>query len=305
MTDTQESKKEEFIVTDHVPDLGIEESLNSYLRKIKNFPMLTAEEEYTLATQWKHHSDPRAKKRLIESHLRLISKIAQGYRGYGLPLADLIAEGHIGIMQALRGFDPDKGARFSTYSTHWVRAAIHEYVMRTWSLVKIGTTAAQKKLFFNLRRLKQFYVAQGHENLDPEHITSIAQELKVSEKEVREMDKRLSSADYSLNRVVGGDSDDEWQDWLADTQECHSEKLAHQEELQKRTALLTQALKSLKPIEQQILKARRLHEPPLTLEQLGIQLNLSRERIRQVEMSAFSKLQKNVRSQTFKSNISL
>jgi RNA polymerase sigma factor, sigma-70 family len=289
--------KEEFNHTDHIPDLYIDDSLSSYLRKIKNFPMLTAEEEYKAAKEWQHHQNPKAKDKLIQSHLRLIAKVAQGYKGYGLNLHDLIAEGHIGMMQALNGFDPEKEIRFSTYALWWIKASINDYVLKNWSLVKMGTTAAQKKLFYNLRQLKQNALSDNHEHLTDQQLHDIAQKLDVPLHEVKEMDKRLSGADYSLNTPRGTGENREWQDWLPDDQGCHADKLAHKDELEKRTAMMHRAFNILKPRELDILKRRRLEEPPRTLEQISFELNLSRERVRQIEMEAFQKLQHTLRSQ--------
>jgi RNA polymerase sigma-32 factor len=287
--------KEAFDHTTHIPDLHVDDSLSSYLRKIKNFPMLTAEEEYKAAKEWKHHNNPKAKDQIIQSHLRLIAKIAQGYKGYGLNMHDLIAEGHIGMMQALNGFDPEKEIRFSTYAMWWVKAALNDYVLKNWSLVKTGTTTAQKKLFYNLRHLKQEMVSADHEHLSDQQLHDIAQKLDVPLHEVEEMDKRLSGSDYSLNTPRGTGEGSEWQDWLHDEQECHADKLAHKDELEKRTQMMMQTFNVLKPRELDILKKRRLEEPPKTLEEISFELNLSRERVRQIEMEAFQKLQHNVR----------
>ena len=291
----EEDKKSKH--TKHVPDLRYTDSLSSYLRKIKDFPMLTAEEEHELANRWQHHQDPSAKEKIINSHLRLVAKIAAGYKGYGMSLNDLISEGHIGMMQALNKFDPTQGARFSTYSTWWVKAAIKNYVMGSWSLVKTGTTASQKKLFFRLRKERNKLLERGQKYLTKDQIGQIAEMLEVPEKDVREMENRMSGGDYSLNTRISISEDNEWQDWLADEKECHSDTITYQDELSKKSNLLHTAMQSLRPRELTILMKRRLEDPPLTLEQVSVELNLSRERVRQIEAKAFEKLQKRVRNE--------
>jgi len=271
--------------------------LSAYLKRISHFPMLEKEEEYTLAKQWQETGDLRAKEKIIGSHLRLVSKIAQGYRGYGMPLLDLISEGHIGIMKALEKFDPEKGVRFSTYAMWWVRASMKEYVMRNWSLVKTGTTAAQKKLFFNLRSKRRAMLDEGQRYLNEKQIAQIAKDLGVPEKSVAEMAKRLNGNDYSLNTPIGGEEEGQWQDWIEDEEENHAEQIAHNDEFKKRSEMLESAFQFLKPRELKIMQMRRLEEPPKTLETIGLELNLSRERVRQIEMKAFVKVQKNVRQQ--------
>ncbi len=271
--------------------------LSAYFKKISYFPMLGKEEEYTLAKQWQETGDVRAKEKIIGSHLRLVSKIAQGYRGYGMPLLDLISEGHIGIMKALEKFDPEQGNRFSTYAMWWVRAAMKEYVVRNWSLVKTGTTAAQKKLFFNLRSKRRALLDEGQRYLNEDQIAQIAKDLDVPEKTVAEMAKRLNGNDYSLNTPIGGEEEGQWQDWIEDEEENHAEQIAHNDELKKRSEMLENAFQFLKPRELKIMQMRRLEEPPKTLEIIGLELNLSRERVRQIEMKAFVKVQKNVRQQ--------
>lgn len=271
--------------------------LSTYLKKIRHFPMLEKEEEYILAKRWQDIGDVRAKEKIIGSHLRLVSKIAQGYRGYGMPLLDLISEGHIGIMKALEKFDPEKGVRFSTYAMWWVKASMKEYVMRNWSLVKTGTTAAQKKLFFNLRSKRRTLLEEGQRYLNEEQIAQIAKDLDVPEKTVAEMAKRLNGNDYSLNTPIGGEEEGQWQDWIEDEEENHAEKIAHNDEFKKRSAMLESAFQLLKPRELKIMQMRRLESPPRTLEVIGLELNLSRERVRQIEMKAFVKVQKNIRQQ--------
>ncbi|NCP61724.1 MAG: sigma-70 family RNA polymerase sigma factor [Alphaproteobacteria bacterium] len=271
--------------------------LSAYLKRISYFPMLKQDEEYTLAKRWQETGDVRAKEKIIASHLRLVSKIAQGYRGYGMPLLDLISEGHIGIMKALEKFDPEKGVRFSTYAMWWVRAAMKEYVMRNWSLVKTGTTAAQKKLFFNLRSKRRAMLEEGQRYLTEEQIAQIAKDLNVPENSVAEMAKRLNGNDYSLNTPIGGDEEGQWQDWIEDEEENHAEQIAQNDEFKKRSEMLENAFQFLKPRELKIMQMRRLEEPPQTLETIGLELNLSRERVRQIEMKAFVKVQKNVQQQ--------
>jgi RNA polymerase sigma-32 factor len=272
------------------------DGLSRYLLEIKKFPILGPEEEYILAKRWQEHHDPKAAEKLVSSHLRLVAKIASGYRGYGLPLGDLIAEGNIGLMQALGKFDPEKGFRFSTYAMWWVRANIQEYILHTWSLVKIGTTAAQKKLFFNLRRLRNEIQSVDENTLSIETIKDIASELNVPEYEVVEMSKRLSSPDQSLNAPLKEEGLEEWQDWLVDEDSNHEESILERNEAQEKNRLLETALNSLNERERQIIVERRLKEPPATLEVLSETLGISRERVRQIEIRAFEKLQKAVKS---------
>jgi RNA polymerase sigma-32 factor len=281
----------------HIPDLKHEDSLASYLHKIKKFPLLTQEEEYTAAKTWHKTGDRKAMEQIINAHLRLLPKIAAGYKGYGLPFHDLIAEGHIGLMQAMRGFHPDKGARFSTYAQWWVKASMMDYILRSWSLVKTGTTAAQKKLFFNLRSIKDKLVSSQDHALSSEQVKEIAKELKVPVEEVKEMEKRLANPDYSLNTTIGTGEDLEWQDWIPDEEADHEEKFAHNDEFQKRMQMVAKAMGDLSQNELAVFKSRRLDEPPKTLEEIGLEMNLSRERVRQIEMKAFTKVQKNVRNQ--------
>jgi len=277
-----------------LPSMG--DGLTRYLAEIKRFPMLESEEEFILAKRWQEQQDPKAAEKLVASHLRLVAKIAGGYRGYGLPIVDLIAEGNVGLMQALRKFDPDKGFRFSTYAMWWIRANIQEYILHSWSLVKIGTTAAQKKLFFNLRRLKNQMQELDEPVISAQTIKDIAGELKVSEQEVIEMSKRLSGQDQSLNVPLKEEGLDEWQDWLVDEDSSHETHIIERDESKHKNVLLTTALKTLNEREQFIITERRLKEPPITLEALSEKMGISRERVRQIEIRAFEKLQKSVKT---------
>ena len=269
-----------------------EGNLSRYLQEIRKFPMLTPEEELQLAKRWKEHGDERAAHKLVTSHLRLVAKIAMGYRGYGLPVGELISEGNVGMMQAVKRFDPDRGFRLATYAMWWIRAAIQEYILHSWSLVKMGTTAAQKKLFFNLRRLKGQMAALEEGDLQPEQVEKIAKALQVPENDVISMNRRLASPDHSLNAPVRADSEGEWQDWLVDDAETQESELAEREDLTNRRMLLGEALKNLNERERHILIERRLKDEPTTLEELSQQYNISRERVRQIEVRAFEKLQK-------------
>ncbi|HZH25920.1 MAG TPA: RNA polymerase sigma factor RpoH [Azospirillaceae bacterium] len=279
-----------------VPVLNSETNLARYLQEIRKFPMLEPDQEYMLAKAWREHHDLKAAETLVQSHLRLVAKIAMGYRGYGLPVSELISEGNVGMMQAVKRFDPDKGFRLATYAMWWIRAAIQEYILHSWSLVKMGTTAAQKKLFFNLRRLKGQMKAIEEGDLSPEHVTAIAKKLDVPEVDVVNMNRRLSSPDHSLNAPLRADSEGEWQDWLVDEQETQEVRLAEAQELGKRKALLQEAMKGLNERERHILIERRLRDDPTTLEDLSQQYGISRERVRQIEVRAFEKLQKAIRS---------
>ena len=279
-----------------VPSISSEGNLARYLQEIRKFPMLAAEEEYMLAKRWKEHEDPEAAQRLVTSHLRLVAKIAMGYRGYGLPLSELISEGNVGMMQAVKRFDPERGFRLATYAMWWIRAAIQEYILHSWSLVKMGTTAAQKKLFFNLRKLKGQLQAIDEGDLSPENVTKIATELDVSEADVISMNRRLASPDHSLNAPLRADSEGEWQDWLVDDVESQETQLGERQELGLRRDLLVKAMKHLNERERDILTHRRLREQPTTLEDLSQKYNISRERVRQIEVRAFEKLQKAIKS---------
>jgi len=273
-----------------------EGNLSRYLQEIRKFPMLGPEEEYVLAKRFREQQDRDAANRLVTSHLRLVAKIAMGYRGYGLPMGELISEGNVGIMQAVKRFDPDRGFRLATYAMWWIRAAIQEYILHSWSLVKMGTTAAQKKLFFNLRKLKGQMQAIEEGDLSPENVTKIAQELDVTESDVVSMNRRLSSPDHSLNAPVRADGEGEWQDWLVDERDDQETELAEHEEMGRRRKLLSQALKSLNERERHILTQRRLQDDPVTLEDLSQQYGISRERVRQIEVRAFEKLQKSMKN---------
>jgi len=274
--------------------LAPEGNLSRYLQEIRKFPMLAPDEEYQLAKRYREHGDMDAANRLITSHLRLVAKIAMGYRGYGLPVGELISEGNVGIMQAVKRFDPDRGFRLATYAMWWIRAAVQEYILHSWSLVKIGTTAAQKKLFFNLRKLKGQMQAMDEGDLPQETVTSIATKLSVPEVDVVNMNRRLASPDHSLNAPVRIDGDGEWQDWLVDDSESQETELADREERGIRSKLLSTALDSLNARERSILTQRRLKDEPATLEDLSQQYGISRERVRQIEVRAFEKLQKSI-----------
>jgi len=271
---------------------SVEGGLARYLREIRKFPLLAQEEEYMLAKRWREHGDPEAAQRLVTSHLRLVAKIAMGYRGYGLPLADLIAEGNLGMMQAVKRYDPERGFRLATYAMWWIRASIQEYILHSWSLVKLGTTAAQKKLFFNLRRIKGRIQAIDDGDLSPENLKLIATELNVPESDVIDMNRRLAGPDHSLNAPIRADGDSsEWQDWLEDDTEDQEETLGATEELGLRRDLLNAAMSQLTPRERDILEERRLKDEPTTLEDLAQKYGVSRERVRQIEVRAFDKLQ--------------
>jgi len=272
------------------------DGLTRYLAEIRKFPMLEPDEEYMLAKRWQEHEDPKAAERLVGAHLRLVAKIANGYRGYGLPVIDLIAEGNVGLMQALRKFDPEKGFRFSTYAMWWIRANIQEYILHSWSLVKIGTTAAQKKLFFNLRRLKGKMQELDEPIISAQTIKDIALELNVSEDEVIDMSRRISGPDQSLNVPLKAEGLEEWQDWLVDDESTHELKFMERDESKRKNSLLETALQSLNERERHVIQERRLKEPSTTLEALSESLGISRERVRQIEHRAFEKLQKAVKT---------
>lgn len=283
-------------VSPTVPVIGSESNLARYLQEIRQFPMLAPDEEYMLGKRWREHGDIDAAHKLVTSHLRLVAKIAMGYRGYGLPLSELISEGNVGMMQAVKRFEPDRGFRLATYAMWWIRAAIQEYILHSWSLVKMGTTAAQKKLFFNLRKLKGQMRAIEEGDLSPEQVQKIATTLDVPEADVISMNRRLSSPDHSLNAPLRQDGDGEWQDWLVDEGENQEIGLAEREELGKRQGLLNDAMKMLNDRERRILTARRLQDEPITLEDLSQEYGISRERVRQIEVRAFEKLQKAIRT---------
>jgi len=276
-----------------IPALGGEQSLNRYMSEIRRFPILAPEEEYMLAKRYQEHGDTEAASKLVTSHLRLVAKIAMGYRGYGLPASELISEGNIGLMQGVKKFEPDRGFRLATYAMWWIRASIQEYILRSWSLVKMGTTAAQKKLFFNLRRMKSKLDAFEEGDLNPEHLAKIAKDLGVTEEEVNSMNRRMAmGGDSSLNAPVREDGEGSWQDWLVDTDPLQDERLAEDEEKHVRHDLLVEAMDDLNDREKHILAERRLSDDPKTLEELSQVYGVSRERVRQIEVRAFDKLQK-------------
>ncbi len=276
-----------------IPALGSDASLNRYLSEIRKFPLLQPEEEYMLAKRWSEHHDTDAAAKLVTSHLRLVAKIAMGYRGYGLPVSELISEGNIGLMQGVKKFEPDRGFRLATYAMWWIRASIQEFILRSWSLVKIGTTAAQKKLFFNLRRAKSKLDAFDDGDLRPEHVAKIAKDLGVNEAEVISMNRRMAKGgDTSLNAPLREDGEGEWQDWLQDEGPLQDERLAEFEEGAVRHEMLEEAMASLNERERHILSERRLSDDPKTLEELSHVYGVSRERVRQIEVRAFEKLQK-------------
>ena len=277
-----------------LPVLSSEGNLAIYLQEIKKFPILTADEEYMLAKRYKEHGDTEAAHKLVTSHLRLVAKIAMGYRGYGLPVTDLISEGNVGIMQAVKKFDPERGFRLATYAMWWIRAQIQEYVLHSWSLVKIGTTAAQKKLFFNLKKLKNQLSSIDSGDLSPENAREIATRLNVKEGEVLDMNNRLFSGDQSLNVQVGDEGDTEWQDMLIDSNETHDNLIANKDELKYRKKIFEQAIEILNEREKEIITLRKLQDKPVKLEELSKKFNISRERVRQIEEKAFEKLQKQV-----------
>jgi len=278
----------------NLPVLSSEGNLAVYLQEIKKFPILTANEEFMLAKRYKEHGDTEAAHKLVTSHLRLVAKIAMGYRGYGLPVTDLISEGNLGIMQAVKKFEPDKGFRLATYAMWWIRAQIQEYVLHSWSLVKIGTTAAQKKLFFNLKKLKKQLSSIDEGNLSPENVREIANRLDVKEAEVKDMEGRLSASDQSLNVPMNKEVDTEWQDMIVDDKETPDRIIEKKDEYLKRKKLFIKALDILNPREKQIIELRRLSDKPKKLEELSKKYNISRERVRQIEVKAFEKLQKEV-----------
>jgi RNA polymerase sigma-32 factor len=281
----------------NLPAPSPEQGLNRYMQEIRKFPLLEPEEEYMLAKRWVDHQDTEAAHKMVTSHLRLAAKIAMGYRGYGLPQAEVISEANVGLMQAVKRFDPEKGFRLATYAMWWIRASIQEYILRSWSLVKLGTTSAQKKLFFNLRKAKAKVGALEEGDLRPENVAQIAKDLSVTEAEVIDMNRRLSGSDASLNATVGsdGDSSTQWQDWLEDEDSDQAEAYEAKDELDTRRALLAQAMTVLNDREKDVLMQRRLSEDPVTLEELSESYGVSRERIRQIEVRAFEKLQVRMR----------
>ena len=277
----------------NLPALSNEGGLSAYLSQIKKFPMLAAEEEYMLAKNWRTTGNIKSAEKLVTSHLRLVAKIAMGYRGYGLPVNEMISEGNVGLMQAVKKFKPEKGFRLATYAMWWIKASIQEYIMRSWSLVKIGTTTAQKKLFFNLKKIKKQIAPKSEGDLKDEHVTEIANKLAVSKDEVVSMNRRLSGKEFSLNSPIG-EGGDEWQDWIEDKESDHELKFAQREEMKQRKNLLTDSIKILNDREKEIIYARRLNDEPTTLENLSKKYKISRERVRQIENKAFEKLQKHM-----------
>ena len=278
-----------------LPMIAGESGLARYLTQIRRFPMLEPEEEYMLAKRWREHADPGAAHKLVTSHLRLVAKIAMGYRGYGLPISEVVSEGNVGLMQAVKRFEPDKGFRLATYAMWWIRASIQEYILRSWSLVKMGTTASQKKLFFNLRRAKSQISALDEGDMRPDQVKTIAHRLGVSEKDVIDMNRRMSG-DASLNSPLREASEGEWQDWLVDDAASQEHSLAEREETGNRLAALGNALGVLNPRERRIFEARRLADEPMTLEALSDEFDISRERVRQIEVRAFEKIQSAVKA---------
>ena len=281
-----------------------EGGLSRYLSEIRKFPMLAKDQEFMLAKRWQEHQDPQAAHQLVTSHLRLVAKIAMGYRGYGLPIGEVISEGNVGLMQAVKKFDPDKGFRLATYAMWWIRASIQEYILRSWSLVKMGTTAAQKKLFFNLRKAKSEIAALQEGDLRPEQVSVIATKLGVLDEEVISMNRRLSGGDASLNAPLRADGESEWQDWLVDDVTPSQETVvADSQEMNLRMSLLEAAMTELTDRERHILTQRRLKDEPTTLEELAAEYGVSRERVRQIEVRAFEKLQKSMRAAATERNL--
>ena len=279
-------------INSNVPSIGFEGSLVSYLTQIKKFPILSSEEEYMLAKKWRNRGDLKSAQKLITSHLRLVAKIAMGYRGYGLPVSEMVSEGNIGLMQAVKKFEPEKGFRLATYAIWWIKASIQEYILRSWSLVKMGTTAAQKKLFFNLKKIKNQLSANNAGDLRAEHVDEISKRLNVKKEEVVSMNRRLLGKEKSLNDPIKDEGGAEWQDWLVDNRTDQELKLSHKQEFAKKKKLMDNSMSILNPREKEILTARRLSEDIVTLEDLSKIYKVSRERIRQIETKAFEKLQK-------------
>ena len=290
-------------INSNLPSIAIEGSLSKYLAEIKKFPMLSNEEEYMLAKSWKDRGDLKSAQKLVTSHLRLVAKIAMGYRGYGLPVSELVSEGNIGLMQAVKKFDPEKGFRLATYAMWWIKASIQEYVLRSWSLVKMGTTTAQKKLFFNLKKIKNQLSPNNTGDLKSEHVDEISKILNVKKEEVVSMNRRLLSKEKSLNDPIKDDADSEWQDWIVDEKIDQELKLSHQQELDQRKQLMDDSIGILNTREREILTARRLSEDIATLEDLSKKYKISRERVRQIETKAFEKLQKAMLNAAKSSNL--
>ena len=279
-------------INTNLPSIALEGSLSNYLAQIKKFPMLSSEEEYMLAKSWRERGDLKSAQKLVTSHLRLVAKLAMGYRGYGLPVSELVSEGNIGLMQAVKKFDPEKGFRLATYAMWWIKASIQEYILRSWSLVKMGTTTAQKKLFFNLKKLKNQLSASNSGDLKPEHVNEISKRLNVKKEEVISMNRRMLGKEKSLNDPIKDDSGAEWQDWIVDDNLDQELKFSYDQELKQRKELMDSSMSILSSREKAILTARRLSEDVVTLEDLSKKYKISRERVRQIETKAFEKLQK-------------
>ena len=279
-------------ITTNLPSIDVEGGLSSYLTQIKKFPMLSAEEEYMLAKSWKDRNDLKSAQKLITSHLRLVAKIAMGYRGYGLPVNEMVSEGNIGLMQAVKKFEPEKGFRLATYAMWWIKASIQEYILRSWSLVKMGTTSAQKKLFFNLKKIKNQIAPNNSGDLNVKHVEEISKRLNVKKEEVVTMNRRLLGKEKSLNAPIKEEDGSEWLDWIVDDKTDQELKFSHEQELSKRKQLMNDSINVLNQREKEILTARRLSEEVETLEDLSKKYKISRERIRQIETKAFEKLQK-------------
>ena len=290
-------------INSNLPSIGLEGSLVSYLTQIKKFPILSSEEEYMLAKNWRNRGDLKSAQKLITSHLRLVAKIAMGYRGYGLPVSEMVSEGNIGLMQAVKKFEPEKGFRLATYAMWWIKASIQEYILRSWSLVKMGTTAAQKKLFFNLKKIKNQLSANNAGDLRTEHVDEISKRLNVKKEEVVSMNRRLLGKEKSLNDPIKDEDGAEWQDWLVDNRTDQELKLSHKQEFAKKKKLMDNSMSILNPREKEILIARRLSEDIVTLEDLSKIYKVSRERIRQIETKAFEKLQKAMLNATKSNNL--
>ena len=290
-------------INTNLPAITSGGSLASYLTQIKKFPMLSAEEEYMLAKSWRDRGNLKAAQKLVTSHLRLVAKIAMGYRGYGLPVSELVSEGNIGLMQAVKKFDPERGFRLATYAMWWIKASIQEYVLRSWSLVKMGTTAAQKKLFFNLKKIKNQIAATNSGDLKPEHVNEISKRLNVKKEEVISMNRRLHGKEKSLNDPLNRENGSEWLDWITDNNLDQELKLSQDQEFNERKKLMNDSMSILSPREKEILIARRLSDDPDTLEVLGKKYKISRERIRQIETKAFEKLQKTMLNATKSNNL--
>jgi len=287
----------------HLPSIAVDGGLSNYLTEIKKFPMLSPEEEYMLAKRWKKRGDLKAAQKLITSHLRLVAKIAMGYRGYGLPVNEMISEGNIGLMQAVKKFEPEKGFKLATYAMWWIKASIQEYILKSWSLVKIGTTSAQKKLFFNLKKIKNQLSINNTNDLKTEHIEEISKRLNVKKEEVVSMNRRLSGKEKSLNDPIKDGDGTQWQDWIVDSKTNHETILAEKQELDQRKNLMNESMNVLNSREKEILVARRLSDEATTLEDLSKKYNISRERIRQIETKAFEKLQKAILSSSKADNL--